>query len=203
MAAACRAIEKAAERICDMIDAPTAATPLLEQWSAELMTRTGLRLYVRPVNSDDDDQVSLFFASLSPDDLRFRFLTPLDHPCGSLLEALVTVDHVRTEDFLVFADVSGEKALIASAMLAADPSMARAEVAIAVHPEFRQQGVGWTLLDFVARDAAARGIKTIESVECRDNVAAIALEKEMGFTATSYPGDATLTLVRKTLVGAE
>ena len=175
-------------------------TPLLKQWSAELTTRTGLRLYVRPVTTEDDDLVDSFFASVSHDDLRFRFLTPLARPSTSLLEALINVDHVRTEDFLVFTDVNGNKELIASAMLAADPSMERAEVAIAVRPEYKQRGVGWTLLDFVARDAKARGIKTLESVECRDNLAAIALEKEMGFTASPYPGDATLTLVRKSLV---
>lgn len=174
-------------------------TPLLEQWSAELTTRTGLPLYVRPVNPEDDRLVDGFFASLSHDDLRFRFLTPLARPSSSLLEALVAVDHVRTEDFLVFTDKDGEKQLIASAMLAADPNMERAEVAIAVRPEYKERGVGWTLLDFVARDAKARGIKMLESVECRDNVTAIALEKEMGFTATSYPGDSTLTLVRKSL----
>lgn len=177
-----------------------ALPPLLGQWSAELTTRTGLRLYVRPVTSDDEALVGRFFASLSHDDLRFRFLTPLAHPCASLLEALIKVDHVRTEDFLVFADAGGEKELIASAMLAAaDPSMERAEVAIAVRPEYKRRGVGWTLLDFIARDAKMRGIKALESVEFRDNSAAIALEKEMGFTATPYPGDATLTLVRKEL----
>jgi N-acetylglutamate synthase-like GNAT family acetyltransferase len=181
---------------------PSAApTPLLKQWSAELSTRSGLRLYVRPVTSEDDDLLDRFFASLSQDDLRFRFLSPLAHPCSSLLEALVSVDHVRTEDFLVFTNICGEKELIASAMLAADPSMERAEVAIAVHPEYKQKGIGWTMLEFIARDAKARGIKVLESVECRDNLAAIDLEKEMGFSASPYPGDATLTLVRKTLAG--
>jgi ribosomal protein S18 acetylase RimI-like enzyme len=174
-------------------------TPLLGQWSAELVTRTGIPLYVRPVNTEDGELVDGFFASLSHDDLRFRFLTPLVRPSSSLLEALVAVDHVRTEDFLVFTDGQDGQKLIASAMLAAEPDLERAEVAIAVSPEYRNRGVGWTLLDFVARDAAARGIKVLESVESRDNVSAIALEKEMGFTATSYPGDATLTLVRKTL----
>lgn len=177
----------------------TPPIPLLEQWSAELETRCGLRLYVRPVSGGDEDLVDRFFASLSHDDLRFRFLTPLAHPSVPLLEALVHVDHVRTEDFLVFADVAGGKELIASAMLATDASMKRAEVAIAVHPEFKNRGVGWTLLDFVAGDARARGIELLESVECRDNLAAIALEREMGFTASPFPGDATLTLVRNTL----
>ncbi len=203
MAAVRLPVDKAKERIRDMTDAPTAATPLLEQWSAELMTRAGLRIYVRPVNSDDEDLVNLFFANLSPDDLRFRFLTPLTHPGASLLAALVAVDHVRTEDFLAFTDVSGERELIASAMLAADPSLERAEVAIAVHPQYKGRGVGWTLLDFVSRDAEQRGIKTLESIEYRDNSAAIALEKEMGFTAEPYPGDASLTLVRKRLAGRD
>lgn len=183
-----------------MTDSATVATPLLQQWSADLVTRCGLRLYVRPVTSDDDDLVNRFYTSLSLDDLRYRFLSPVARASSSLLEALVAVDHVRTEDFLVFTEVSGEMELIASAMLAADPSLERAEVAIAVHPQYKNRGVGWTLLDFVSRDAKARGIRTLESVECRDNSAAIALEREMGFSAQPYPGDASLTLLRKSLI---
>jgi GNAT superfamily N-acetyltransferase len=180
---------------------PMTAPPLLiEEWSAKLTTRAGLPLYVRPVNPEDTKLVESFFASMSPDDLRFRFLTPIAKPCSSLLEALVSVDHVRTEDFLVFTGADGGRQLIASAMLAADPSMERAEVAIAVRPEFKERGVGWTLLDFIAREATNWGIKALESIECGDNRTAIALEKEMGFTATPYPGDGTLTLVRKVLV---
>jgi GNAT superfamily N-acetyltransferase len=177
---------------------PQSNTPLLAAW-ARLTTRTGLSLYVRPVNPEDADLLNAFLESLSPDDLRFRFLTPVAKPSRSLLETLVSVDHVRTEDYLAFTDMDGGKELIASAMLAADPKMERAEVAIAIRPGYKQRGVGWTLLDFVARDAAARGIKTLESIECGDNRAAIDLEKEMGFTAGPCPGDATLTLVCKAL----
>jgi len=178
------------------------SNPLLAAW-AVLTTRTGLRLYVRPVNPEDREPLEAFLAGLAQDDLRFRFLTPLTKPSRSLLDALVAVDHVRTEDYLAFVEVDGRKELVASAMLAADPSLERAEVAIAVRPDCKQRGVGWTLLDFVARDARARGIKRLESIECRDNRAAIDLEKEMGFTAAPYPGDATLTLVCKTLNGAD
>lgn len=172
---------------------------LLGEWSATLTTRTGLELFVRPAAPDDKALVDAFLGELAADDLRFRFLTPIARAGQALLDLLVNVDHVRTEDFLAFADEDGEKVLAASAMLAAEPGMKRAEVAIAVSPDFQQRGVGWTLLDFVARDAAARGIRSLESVECRDNRAAITLEQEMGFTASAFPGDATLTLLRKEL----
>lgn len=172
---------------------------LIEEWSAVLTTRTGLKLYVRPASPDDAMAMRLLFAELTPDDLRFRFLSPLKQPCASLLDMLVDLDHVRSEDYLVFVDVGGDKMLIASAMLSLDPGGERAEVAIAVRADYKTKGVGWTLLDFVAREAEARGVKVLESIECRDNRAAIELEREMGFTISFYPGDASLNLVSKTL----
>lgn len=186
-----------------MPEPTTAPTLLLAPWSATLVTRSGLKLYIRSVAPEDAATVRQFFASLSHDDLRFRFLTPVPAPGPSLLEFLIDVDHVRTEDFLAFADADDDKVLVASAMLAADESLAKAEVAIAVRPEYRNRGVGWALLDFVAGEAKARGIGTLESIECQDNREAIALEREMGFTAMPCPGDPTLTLVRKQLATEE
>lgn len=184
---------------------PTSTQPtsqlLLPEWSAELTTRAGLHLYVRPAAPDDAEQLGAFFTRLTAEDLRFRFLTPLRRPDENLLHLLADVDHVGTENFLAFATRDGRKMLVASAMIVAAPDGKRAEVAIAVEPDFRSRGIGWTLLDHVALYARARGIRTLESVEFRDNSAAIELEREMGFTATAYPGDPTLVLVRKTLVG--
>lgn len=170
---------------------------LLGEWSAELTTRSGLKLKVRPAAPDDEARLAEFFANVAPEDIRFRFLSPMPRVGHDTLQELVTVDHTRTENFLAF-DSSGKK-LVASAMLAADPSLEKAEVAIATRADMKHRGVGWTLLQYLADYAEARGIKAIESIEARDNREAIALEKEMGFTATSYPGDATLMLVRKTL----
>lgn len=176
------------------------STPLLPEWCAELTTRTGLHLYVRPTAPEDEELLGRFFARLTPEDLRFRFLTPLREASANLLHLLADVDHVDAENFLAFTRENGRKVLVASAMVVADPDLTRAEVAIAVQPDFRRQGIGWTLLGHVADYAQARGIRTLESVECRDNRAAIDLEREMGFTATAYPGDPTLVLVRKPLI---
>lgn len=55
------------------------------------------------------------------------------------------------------------------------------------------------MLKLVTRHANSIGVKIIESIDSRENHAAIGLEREMGFTATSYPGDATLMLLQRTL----
>jgi len=165
-----------------------AAFELLTTWS-------GFNFRVRPAGPADEAALAELFTRVSRDDRRFRFLSGVDKVGSDFLRRLTQVDHDKTEDYLAF---DGDT-LIATAMLAADPVLERAEVAISIHEDYKNRGLGWTLLDHVARAAAGKGIKFLESIESRDNVEAIALEKEMGFTATAYPGDATLVLVQKKL----
>jgi hypothetical protein len=47
--------------------------------------------------------------------------------------------------------------------------------------------------------AREKGVKVLESIEQRDNHAAIELEMHMGFTAEVDPDDPTLIVVRKKL----
>ena len=161
----------------------------------ELTTWTGFRFRVRSAMPDDRKALEELFERVTPEDRRFRFLSAVRKVDQDLLTRMTEVDHERTEDFLAF---DGET-LIASAMLAAEPEGERAEVAISIRAEYKHRGIGWALLDHVARFAGAKGIKLIESVECRDNLEAITLEKEMGFTATTYPGDPALVLLQKRL----
>ncbi len=175
--------------------------PLISEWSATLDTLGGVHLKIRPASPADAATVRAFFTELTPDDLRFRFLSPMPRPCESLYDLLVNVDHVRTEDFLVFVDEDGKDRMVASAMLSCEPETKKAEVAISVHPAWRNRGIGWTLLDFVARDAEQRGMEVLQSIECPDNRGALDVEKDLGFSVDYCPGDPTLNLVSKRLGG--
>jgi GNAT superfamily N-acetyltransferase len=166
-------------------------------WSGDLVTRTGYSFFVRPAMPEDAPALSAFFEKISPEDLRFRFLTGIRHVSEDRIKAMTDVDHETTENFLAFDPVTD--AVIASGMLAADKALDRAEVAISILPDYKQRGISWTLLNHIARFAQAKGIKSIESLESRSNHAAIELEREMGFTALPCPGDATLMIVRANL----
>lgn len=149
-----------------------------------LETRSGCKLAVRAAEPADEALLEHFFAAVSPEDLRFRFLSALHHVGHDQLARLVRVDHWRTETFLAFDD---EDRLVAVAMLACAPEMDVAEVAISMRADVKGRGIGWTLLDHVAREARRRGVKRLQSVESRDNHSAIELEREMGFV--SVPSD--------------
>jgi N-acetylglutamate synthase-like GNAT family acetyltransferase len=166
-------------------------------WSRDLTTRTGFQFSVRPAQASDEAALAAFFTHVTPDDLRFRFLTGLKTVAHDRLVAMTTIDHRQTENFLAFVD--GEAEIIATAMLACDAEMKTGEVAIAIRSDYKAKGVSWDLLRHVAAFAEAKGLTTLQSVESRDNHAAINMEREMGFTAGPYPGDSTLVLVQKHL----
>ena len=163
--------------------------------SIVLTARSGFRFQVKPAEPADAHDLAELVSNISDDDRRFRFLTAITTLPRETLVRMTEVDHQRTEDFLAF---DGSK-MIASAMIAADPELTRAEVAICIHGDYKKRGVGWALLDHAVGWAKSKGIKTVESIESWGNHDAIALQREMGFTAQPCPGDATLVLITKDL----
>jgi GNAT superfamily N-acetyltransferase len=166
-------------------------------WSANLTTSSGFEFTVRPATAFDEAVLTRFFAHVTPEDLCFRFLTGIKTVGASQITAMTDYDHRKTENFLAFVDDGSE--LIATAMLACDDKLQTGEVAMAILPEYKNRGISWDLLSHVARYAKAKGLRTLESIERRDHHAAIEMEREMGFTVGSYPGDASLALVSRQL----
>ena len=175
-----------------------AIRPAPMQWSADLVTREGVRIFVRPVSADDEALLAAFFTHVSPEDLRFRFMTGIRQVGKDQLSAMTRVDYRRTITFLAFDET--RETLLATAMLASDPDRTRAEVALATRADAKGHGVSWTLLDHVIRYARSEGIPTVEAVECADHDVALRMEAEMGFVAVADCGDPTVRLLRRTLL---
>ncbi len=169
----------------------------LQSRPVTLTTRSDFSFVVRPVDASDEAALAEFFTHVAQEDLRFRFLTGISKVNHAQISAMTDIDHDRTENFLAIAEDG--KTIIASAMLATAVDRKRAEVALAIRSDFKKRGVSWTLLEHVAREARARGVATLESIEARNHHEAIELEREMGFTAHPCEGDATLVVLRANL----
>ncbi len=161
-----------------------------------LVTREGTRLRVRPARGDDEAALARLFDRVTPEDLRFRFLTGIGHVGHEQLAAMATANDDRSESLIAFGD-DGE--LAAAAMLIGDAAGETAEVAITVRSDRKGRGIGWTLLDHLLVHARQRGYVAVESIEDRANRDAIELEREMGFETRPVDGDPTLICVRRML----
>lgn len=157
------------------------------------MTRAGFEFDVRPVTGSDTALLTAFFKHVTPDDIRFRFLSMAPHVSPAELHDLIHVDHKSTESYLAFS--AGER-LVATAMLAGGAADRHAEVAIVVHADYKAHGIGWALLHYLAEVAAGRGLETIES---RENHAAIQVERDSGFVGYAVPASSTLVRLVKSL----
>ncbi|PXA99264.1 GNAT family N-acetyltransferase [Nostoc sp. 3335mG] len=161
-----------------------------------LITRDGVRLNVRPARGDDEARLADFFARVTPEDLRFRFLTGIGEVSRDRLAAMTRTDDDRTLSLIALDD---DGSILAAAMLAGDDAGETAEAAIALRGDMKQRGIGWTLLDHLVTRARDRGYRTLEAIEDRENRSAIAIEHEMGFERHPIDDDPTLVRLSKTL----
>jgi acetyltransferase len=162
-----------------------------------LLTRGGARLRLRAVAVTDGPLLAAFFAELSPEDLRFRFLDTRKSLTAKDLAEMLEVDHRRNEHILAFDTATGQ--LVATLMLAADARMEGAEVAIAVATARKGQGIGWALLQHALDLAFIRGLRKLRSVENRANRAALKVERALGFQARPVKGEPELLVVEAEL----
>lgn len=162
-----------------------------------LATRTGFSFHVRPARPGDEAGLAEFFRHVTPEDLRFRFLTTVREVGHDRLAAMTAIDHRQTENFIAFAEDG--KTIVATGMLACDDALEKGEVAISIRSEHKHKGIGWEMLGYICESARARGVKVIESLEDRQNREAIEIEREQGFEVDDCPDDARLVIVRKTL----
>ncbi|MFC0203102.1 GNAT family N-acetyltransferase [Novosphingobium soli] len=161
-----------------------------------LPTRSGIEIDLRPATEADATALADFFERVTEEDRRFRFLAAPGPVSASQLDPLVHADHFRTESWVASNRASGQ--IVASGLLACDGPLDTAEIAISVCGTHRGKGIGWAMLDFIADQAAARGCRRAIAIESRDNLAAITLERERGFTPEPLEGDATLVVLTKT-----
>jgi hypothetical protein len=86
--------------------------------TVELQIKSGL-VVARPANENDAPSLTAFFEDhVTKDDLRYRFLSPIQHITPNQIAAMTHVDHHQPEDFNAF--VPDTDVIIANAALAAD-----------------------------------------------------------------------------------
>ncbi|MEK1887663.1 MAG: GNAT family N-acetyltransferase [Phyllobacterium sp.] len=172
---------------------------LADDINHDLTTRTGFRFHVRRALPQDEPKVAEFFKHVTAEDIRFRFLSGMKEVSHERLAAMTRSDDRQVSNFLAFAP---NDTLLAVAMLASDDGLERGEVALSIREDYKRLGISWELLSHIANYARRHGFKSIESIESRENHAAIELEREMGFKVMSYPDDPNVVLLRQEFSGS-
>lgn len=155
------------------------------QWSADLTTRSGVKLRVRVGQPSDIDLLADLFRHVSAEDLRFRFMGTFKELTREQLATLLDADQGMTT-FIAF-DPTG--CPVACCTLADEADGHSADVTLSVRADWKGCGVSWTLLEHVLACAAARGLTRVNSLESGDDREALNLQREMGFVARLHSAE--------------
>ncbi|MFT5204053.1 MAG: GNAT superfamily N-acetyltransferase [Candidatus Aldehydirespiratoraceae bacterium] len=167
----------------------------------------GGRVLLRPIRSDDAEQLSAGFERLSERSRFLRFFTPMRSLPDGWVDRLSDLDH-RTHRAWVAYDPDAPDAAppglgVGVARLVEVPGdPTTAEVAFAVTDDYHGRGIGRLLLHIVAGTASASGYAVLAAEVLRENTPMRTLLRELG-DPVSVTSDGATVRVEVSLAAAD
>ncbi|HEX2447838.1 MAG TPA: bifunctional acetate--CoA ligase family protein/GNAT family N-acetyltransferase [Methyloceanibacter sp.] len=171
-----------------------AIRPYPNQWERWISTDSGYRVFVRPIKPADEHLYGDFIAKLSPEDIRFRFLTPRKEFSHKFIARFTQIDYSRAMAFVALD--KEQKELLGVARLAADPDYVAGEYAIIVRSDLKGTGIGWPLMRHLIRYAEKEGLRELTGDVLAANQRMLEMCRALGFEIATDPEDASIRKVR-------
>jgi acetyltransferase len=160
--------------------------------------RDGTPIALRPVRPEDEPLLQDLFSHMSREDLRLRFFAPMRELSHSLAARLSQIDYDR--EMALLAQLDGTT--LGVARYFADPDRLSAEYAIAVRSDWHERGLGYLLMNRLIEVARQSGIGELVGEVLAENRPMLEMCRELGFSVTANPNDATVMEVRKSLISS-
>jgi acetyl coenzyme A synthetase (ADP forming)-like protein len=145
-----------------------------------IILRDGSTALIRAATLADCDTLSAFFAALSPESRRHRFLS-LAQPAATLVRSFCDCSRPEQLFTLVVVRRSGEQEVIVAAGSYIARDAETAEVAFAVQDDLQGRGVGTQLLERLALVAIRHGLTRFWAVTEAENRSMIEVFRHSGF----------------------
>ncbi|TAL03245.1 MAG: GNAT family N-acetyltransferase [Rhodospirillaceae bacterium] len=163
----------------------------------DLKLQSGDVVFMRPVRPEDEEAVRAMVTRLTPQDVRFRFFSPLKELGHPLAARLTQIDYDREMALIAFSKESADTVPWGIVRIHADPDNQRAEFAITVRSDRQDRGLGIAMLRCILDIAARRGIGEVWGDVMRHNQRMLDLCDRLGFTRSDPVGDPSIIQVQK------
>jgi acetyltransferase len=171
-----------------------AIRPYPDQWERWIETAEGERILIRPIRPVDEHLYADFVAKLSPEDIRFRFLTPRKEFSHKFIARFTQIDYARAMAFVALD--KAQKELLGISRLAADPDYTHGEYAIIVRSDLKGSGIGWALMQHLIRYAEKEGLRELVGDVLAGNERMLEMCRALGFETAADAEDASIRKVR-------
>lgn len=160
----------------------------------------GTRVRLRPIRPEDADLERAFVAALSPRTLYRRFMMPVRELSAAMIERFTQIDYDRELALVALEPDAAGLRMCGVARITPTWTEGTAEFAIVVGDWMHRSGLGRAMMTRLFDAARMRGYDTIEGVVLGENVAMQTFCRQLGFTLSINPEDASERLARRSLV---
>ncbi len=154
---------------------PPYPAELSEGWTA----RDGEVLTLRPIRPEDSAAHAEAFRRLNPEDVRWRFFSPLKELPPEQIARMTQVDYDREMAF-VAVDAAGRTVGV-SRLIRSPGGSAEAEFAVVVDPGWKGRGLGRALMQRIIDWGRATGVRRVVGLVLADNAPMQAFVRRLGF----------------------
>jgi len=149
--------------------------------------RNGETVLLRPVRPEDEPAHEDFVNSVSAEDFRLRFFSPLRQLPHSEMARFTQIDYEREMAFIATHHVGDHSETLGVVRAITDPDNLRAEFAVLVRTDMKGQGLGEALMRKIIAYCRQRGTREIVGDILRENQAMRTLAAELGFQPVGTP----------------
>ena len=153
----------------------------------EIWTAGGERLLLRPIRPEDAEAHGAFFQRLAPEDIRYRFFSPMRTLAAEQMARMTQVDYQREIAFIAVRESTGET--VGVARLVRELDEGSSEFAIIVQPDMKGKGLATRLMHCLIGWARGQGMSEIVGQILADNAPMLAFVRHLGFSLHRLPGE--------------
>lgn len=171
-----------------------AIRPYPDQWERWTETSDGDRILIRPIRPADEHLYGAFIEKLSPEDIRFRFLSPRKEFSHKFIARFTQIDYSRAMAFMALD--KEQKELLGVVRLAADPDYLTGAYAIIVRSDLTGTGIGWALMRHLIAYAEKEGLRRLVGDVLTNNKRMLDMCRALDFQISPDPEDSSIQKVR-------
>ncbi|WP_298425614.1 bifunctional acetate--CoA ligase family protein/GNAT family N-acetyltransferase [Rhodoblastus sp.] len=149
--------------------------------------KNGTPVQLRPVRPEDEEMYKVFFAHVSPEDIRLRFFAPVKEFSHAFIARLIQIDYARSFVSVAVDENTGLMLGVVRLMLDADHELG--EYAILLRSDLKGQGLGWKLMKYMIEFARAEGVKMVEGQVLSENEPMLSMNRALGFHVEDDPAE--------------
>jgi acetyltransferase len=165
----------------------------------ERMLADGRTVLIRPIRPDDEVQERRFFAGLSEESRRMRFMKAVHELGEEMIHFFTHIDYEHHMAFVCEVTQNDEGRLVGEARYVGNPDRASCEFGVVVADAWRRSGIAGLLMAALMRAARERGYRSMEGLVLKENARERHFARALGFEESSFADDPTTVRVVKQL----